>query len=194
MHTIESLTRKNVDVDTVADPRQVFIDCRRAIGVNDDDVRTISRIVGLRTLYLTGCGISDVGIGWLKGNPGLEHLDLGETRATCNSLGVVATLPSIAGVSFARITIPDSYDIAPLLRLPSLRVVNLSYTNIGIEKVKQLLMESRITNLDLEGNDLCRETLALLDDIDAEPYRTVSIDFGNNERLAIVLPDYPQVQ
>ena len=174
------------EVSIIADPREVFVDCRGR-DVQDGLLAELYREKDLTHLWLEGCDISDVSILQLSANYRLEVLDIGSTRVSATVLRIVPTLFHLAGL-FLRGMQGINPSIEYLVNHPSLEGIDLSFTDIAAPGLIRLLRSSRITNVDVSGTQIVPSDILPLDDLDADPCRSVHFRFSNAEGTAIVMP------
>jgi len=173
------------EVSIIAEPRQVIVDCR-GCEIHDEHLVDIARDPDLEWLWLNGCSVTNSGVSKLSGSNRLEWLDIGSTRVTGSILHIVPSLPRLGGIGLAGIRQVDS-NIEFLMDHPALDVVDFSFSDVTRRSLRQLLVRSRVTHVDVTGTGIIASDLADLDDIDAEPQRTVSIILSDSESLGIVM-------
>ncbi|KAI8918402.1 hypothetical protein DFJ77DRAFT_455415 [Powellomyces hirtus] len=126
--------------------------------LEDNAFNTIDAYANLRHLSLNNCQLHS-----LNGFPKfqrLQKLDLGDNRLT-GGLDALQNLPALVSLDLSNNRIADTNALAPLAKLPSLRILNLlecDLTKIGPtypEAVFKLLPQlSAVDDKDREGNEV----------------------------------------
>ena len=182
---LRSLSSRGAEVSVIADPREILVDCR-GCDIRDEDLSGLQLERDLTHVWLDGCKISDDAILQLRMNPRLEALYIGSTRATWKILRIVPHLPHLAGLGIDHMTGVD-LGIEYLSDHPALETLDLSYTDITGPNLARLLVHSRLTDVDVIGTSIIGSDVVRLDDLDADPYRTVTVHLGESDRVSIVM-------
>ena len=173
------------EVSIIAEPRQVIIDCR-GCAIDDRHLASIARDPNLTWLCLFECDVSNEGVLRLSGKPELEYIDVGSTRVDGSILRIVPSLPALGGIGLKGVQHINA-NIDFLKNHPMLDMLDLSFSDVTACELCRLLVNSRVTGVDVRGTGITASDVEALDDLDAEPYRTVSIRLSETERVAIVM-------
>jgi len=173
------------EVSIVAEPRQVVVDCR-GCEICDRHLADIAREPDLTSLWLNNCSVTNSGVSKLIANERLEYLDVGSTHVDGSILRIVPSLPRLGGLGLTQIQ-RIALGIEFLLDHPTLSVIDFSFSDVTPSDLRIVLANSRVTNVDATGTRIEASDLTDLDDIDAEPYRTVIIRLSDLETMAIVM-------
>jgi hypothetical protein len=183
---LHDVAATGAEVSIIAEPRQVVID-GRGCAIDDRHLADISQEKDLTWLSLYNCRVSNFGALKLMENHRLEYLDLGLTDVDGSILSIVPALGALGGIGLTGIR-KINQGISFLTLHPSLDNVDLSESDITAENLRHLLLNSNITAVQLKGTTVLASDVRDLDDIKAEPYRTVTLRLSDTERLAVVMP------
>lgn len=121
----------------------------RGTALSDADLVHLQGLGQLRTLELRGTAITGAGLSYLP--PGLEELDLTDTRLTEENLYRLPRLPALRSIDLNRLPLGDAA-VEVLGRYPSLRMVELDSTGITDAGLRRLLeLNPALERLELRG-------------------------------------------
>lgn len=113
--------------------------------IGDAELRLLRRFTALRTIWLTGTGITDGGLREFKDFPMLCNLVLKSTGVTDQGLANMGAISSLEGLNLpAQIT---DHGLAYLKFFPAMKRLDLSFTKITSEGLKRLIDVPLLTEL-----------------------------------------------
>lgn len=125
--------------------------------VNDDDLRHLRDLVGMRRLLLDNCeGVTDRGLECIQGLHKLERLYLDGTSITDRGLVHLRGLAKLEYLSLEGTKITDD-GLIHLKQLPRLRWLNLSKTRITNQGLEELIRWENLGEVNLHDTDVTDE-------------------------------------
>lgn len=182
---LDKLELLGVDVHIIADPRQVVIDCHGS-DITDGDLRLLSCEPDLVSLSVRGCAVSNSGLQYFSNHVRLAELDIGSTKANGNILEAL-TLPNMRGLVLSRLEGVSTH-LHCLFGHQRLNHIDVSHTDVTSNDIIRLIQSTNVTGVDVQGTCVSPELVASIDDVDAEPCRTVVVVFGPKRQLGVVCP------
>ena len=122
------------------------------VSVADADVYHLLALPHLKSLKLSGGGVTDKGIGLISSIAGLVELSLLDAQIDDAGLGQLAGLPNLSSLVIRRSPLLSDKGLEHLKRLPKLThlgLLELAVTDRGVEPLAAL---TRLTLLDLRGS------------------------------------------
>src|SRR5262245_61008775 len=121
-------------------PTQAFGLYLSEIPVTDSDLKELTGLKSLKTLFLYGTQVSDVGLRELASLNSLESLYLGRTRVTDIGLKELAALKSLRTLNLFSTAVTDAglKDLAALERLQTLNLNVTKVTDAGLGELTGL--------------------------------------------------------
>jgi DnaJ-domain-containing protein 1 len=145
--SLEALTGDLSGLDA-ASPDIAWLVAARCPEVNDDQLRHVVRLTGLRTLDLSGASVTDLGIGLLASLTDLLELNLLGTPITDAAMRPISRLSKLQSLGLAETPLTDD-GLSQLSTLTNLIRLDLRGTRIARHCVEQLSRLPRLGEVHL---------------------------------------------
>ncbi len=174
---------EKINWDTIAEitePEESYVLDLRFAATDDDYLKPLAVLKNVFALGLAETGVTDIGLGHLRGYANLEHLDVSGNFVTDNALTTLKQLEKLRRLDLAntRITNEGMKTIAQFRALHALRVNGTEVTGTGLTELASLKSLDTLaialktgsasglgtlaglTTLDLSGSDLTNDEVA----------------------------------
>ncbi len=149
--------------EMLGDERFMEATCVKLEGrdVDDEDLRCLRKLVGLRRLYLANTRTGDRGLAHVAGLTKLERMSLWRTDVTDAGMAHLRRLRRLEALDLHNTRVTDA-GLAPLRESSALGLLDLSDTKISSAGLRHVAQLRHLRVLDLDGTQVNDEALVHL--------------------------------